>query len=80
MVTVDGFDTLAAALCAADGAVAGAELVRASGAVEALREAKDAGEVALLRLACEAADAALGALVERGDCGRAVPNARSPGI
>ncbi|WP_041318070.1 aminopeptidase P family protein [Mycolicibacter sinensis] len=66
VVTVDGFDTLAAALCAADGAVAGAELVRASGAVEALREAKDAGEVALLRLACEAADAALGALVERG--------------
>lgn len=66
VVTVDGFDTLAAALGAADGAVAGAELVRASGAVEALREVKDAGEVALLRLACEAADAALSALVERG--------------
>jgi Xaa-Pro aminopeptidase len=59
VVTVDGFDALAAE--------AGTmELVRASGTVEALREVKDAGEVALLRLACEAADAALTDLIERG--------------
>lgn len=63
VVTVDGFDTLSAALAAADG---GAELVRASGMVEALREVKDAGEIALLRLACEAADAALNDLLARG--------------
>jgi Xaa-Pro aminopeptidase len=62
VVTVDGFDALAAA-----SAEAGAtELVRASQTVEALREIKDAGEVALLRLACEAADAALADLVDRG--------------
>jgi Xaa-Pro aminopeptidase len=59
VVTVDGYDALAAA--AGD-----TELVRASGKVEALREVKDDGEVALLRLACEAADAALKDLVERG--------------
>lgn len=59
VVTVDGYDALAAA-------AGGAELVRASQTVEALREVKDAGEVALLRLACEAADAALADLVERG--------------
>lgn len=66
VVTVDGFDTLSAALAAAEGTAAGAELVRASGMVEALREVKDTGEIALLRLACEAADAALSDLVERG--------------
>jgi len=65
VVTVDGFETLSAALASAGGAT-GAELVRASGTVETLREVKDAGEVALLRLACEAADAALRDLVERG--------------
>ncbi len=62
VVTVDGYDALAASLSAADGT----ELVRASHTVEALREVKDAGEVALLRLACEAADAALAALIEGG--------------
>ena len=62
VVTVDGYDALAASLTAAGGT----ELVRASQTVEALREVKDAGEVALLRLACEAADAALAALVEGG--------------
>ncbi|ORB17368.1 M24 family metallopeptidase [Mycobacterium noviomagense] len=59
VVTVDGFDVLAAE-------AGTTELVRASGTVEALREVKDAGEVALLRLACEAADAALTDLIERG--------------
>jgi Xaa-Pro aminopeptidase len=59
VVTVDGFDALAAA-------AGSTELVRASHTVEALREIKDAGEVALLRLACEAADAALANLIERG--------------
>lgn len=59
VVTVDGYDALAAA--AGD-----TELVRASQTVEALREVKDAGEVALLRLACEAADAALADLLDRG--------------
>jgi Xaa-Pro aminopeptidase len=59
VVTVDGYDALAAE-------AGGAELVRASQTVEALREIKDAGEVALLRLACEAADAALADLIERG--------------
>jgi len=59
VVTVDGYDALAAA-------AGSAELIRASHTVEALREVKDAGEVALLRLACEAADAALTALIERG--------------
>ncbi len=62
VVTVDGYDALAASLPAAGGT----ELVRASQTVEALREVKDAGEVALLRLACEAADAALADLIERG--------------
>jgi Xaa-Pro aminopeptidase len=62
VVTVDGFDTLAAAVAEAGGG----ELVRAAHTVEALREVKDAGEVALLRLACEAADAALADLVARG--------------
>lgn len=62
VVTVDGYDALAAAL----GEGGGAELVRASQTVEGLREIKDAGEVALLRLACEAADAALTTLVDRG--------------
>ena len=60
VVTVDGFQSLAAELGQAG------ELVRAPGAVEALREVKDAGELALLRLACEAADAALAELVEGG--------------
>jgi Xaa-Pro aminopeptidase len=63
VVTVDGYDALAAALGEAGGTT---ELVRASQTVEALREIKDAGEVALLRLACEAADAALADLVDRG--------------
>jgi Xaa-Pro aminopeptidase len=63
VVTVDGYDALAAALGAAGGTN---ELVRASQTVEALREIKDAGEVALLRLACEAADAALTDLIDRG--------------
>ena len=63
VVTVDGYDALAAALGDAGGTT---ELVRASQTVEALREIKDAGEVALLRLACEAADAALTDLVDRG--------------
>lgn len=62
VVTVDGFDALAAE--SADHR--GAELVRASDIVEALREVKDAGELALLRLACQAADAALAALVQGG--------------
>ena len=62
VVTVDGFDALAAASAEAGST----ELVRASQTVEALREIKDAGEVALLRLACEAADAALTDLVARG--------------
>jgi Xaa-Pro aminopeptidase len=62
VVTVDGYDALAAA--AAD--AGSAELVRAAQTVEALREIKDAGEVALLRLACEAADAALTELIARG--------------
>jgi Xaa-Pro aminopeptidase len=62
VVTVDGFDVLAAATRSGDTT----ELVRASGTVEGLRETKDAGEVALLRLACEAADAALTGLVEGG--------------
>ncbi|MEO6794030.1 MAG: Xaa-Pro peptidase family protein [Mycobacterium sp.] len=67
VVTVDGFDTLSAALQGgAAGGAGAAELVRASGMVEALREVKDAGEVALLRLACEAADTALSDLVSRG--------------
>lgn len=61
VVTVDGFDALAAELAGQTG-----ELVRAAGAVEALREVKDTGEVALLRLACEAADAALADLVSGG--------------
>ncbi len=63
VVTVDGYDALAAALGDAGGTT---ELVRASQTVEALREIKDAGEVALLRLACEAADAALADLIDRG--------------
>jgi Xaa-Pro aminopeptidase len=63
VVTVDGYDALAAALGEAGDTT---ELVRASQTVEALREIKDAGEVALLRLACEAADAALADLVDRG--------------
>ena len=63
VVTVDGYDALAAALGDAGGTT---ELVRASQTVEALREIKDEGEVALLRLACEAADAALADLVDRG--------------
>jgi Xaa-Pro aminopeptidase len=63
VVTVDGYDALAAALGDAGGSTA---LIRASQTVEALREIKDAGEVALLRLACEAADAALTDLVDRG--------------
>ena len=63
VVTVDGYDVLAAALADAGGAT---ELIRASQTVEALREIKDAGEVALLRLACESADAALTDLVDRG--------------
>ena len=63
VVTVDGYDALAAALGDAGGTT---ELVRASQTVEALREIKDDGEVALLRLACEAADAALADLIERG--------------
>ena len=62
VVTVDGYDALAAGLAEAGST----ELVRASQTVEALREIKDAGEVALLRLACEAADAALADLIERG--------------
>jgi Xaa-Pro aminopeptidase len=63
VVTVDGYDALAAALGDAGGTT---ELVRASQTVEALREIKDEGEVALLRLACEAADAALTDLIDRG--------------
>ncbi len=63
VVTVDGYDALAAALGDAGGTT---ELVRASQTVEALREIKDEGEVALLRLACEAADAALADLIDRG--------------
>src|ERR1700742_2766110 len=59
VVTVDGYDSLAAA-------GGGGGVVRASQTVEALREIKDAGEIALLRLACEAADAALTDLIERG--------------
>jgi Xaa-Pro aminopeptidase len=68
VVTVDGYDALAAGMSQAGAA----ELVRAPHTVEALREIKDAGEVALLRLACEAADAALADLIERGGlrCGR----------
>lgn len=62
VVTVDGFDVLAAVLADAPGA----ELVRAAGLVEELREVKDAGEVALLRRACTAADAALAALIAGG--------------
>lgn len=62
VVTVDGYDALAAELSGTGGAA----LVRAAQLVEALRETKDAGEVALLRLACEAADAALTELIERG--------------
>lgn len=62
VVTVDGFDALAAVAADFDGA----ELVRACGAVEALREVKDDGEVDLLRQACSAADAALAALIEGG--------------
>ena len=50
VVTVDGYEALAAALGDAGGAT---ELIRASQTVEALREIKDAGEMALLRLACE---------------------------
>ncbi len=62
VVTVDGFDALAAVAADFDGA----ELVRACGAVEALREVKDDGEVDLLRQACSAADAALAALISGG--------------
>lgn len=66
VVTVDGFDTLAAAFsdnCPLGGS---GELARASGLVEMLREVKDADEVAQLRRACATADAALGDLVARG--------------
>jgi len=65
VVSVDGFDALAAELSGAELSGA-AELVRASGTVEALREVKDAGEVQLLRRACEAADAALSELIYGG--------------
>lgn len=60
VVTVDGFDALAAGLTGC------ARLVRAAGAVEALREVKDDVEVALIRRACQAADAALADLVGGG--------------
>lgn len=63
VVTVDGFDALAAEL---DRSAGSAELVRAAGTVEALREVKDAAEVELLRRACAAADAALAGLVASG--------------
>ncbi|MBB4854506.1 Xaa-Pro aminopeptidase [Mycobacteroides chelonae] len=59
VVTVDGFDKLAAA----DGEV---ELVRAPYRVEKLREVKDDCEVLLLERACAAADTALSALIETG--------------
>ena len=65
VVTVDGYDTLRAALDG-EGCAPSAELVRASGLVESLREVKDDNEKALLRTACAAADAALADLVNAG--------------
>ncbi len=57
-VTVDAFDTLAAAT--------DADLRRAPGLVERLRAVKDDAEVDALRLACAAADAALAGAIADG--------------